>query len=88
MGNPRCGYRRRMHTLLISNGLRTSELNSRPLWRDMLHGVHQERGGYIDGAWHVAHWYWETPRIGMMFQDNGTMNGHSILGRIFRFSDG
>jgi len=76
-----------MHNLLISNGLRTCKLNSRPLWRDTLHGVLQEGGGYIDGSWHVSHWDWETPRIGMTFQDNGTMNGHSILGWILRFSD-
>jgi hypothetical protein len=63
--------------LLISNERRKSKLNSRPLWRDTLRGVRPERGGYIDGAWNVSHWYWETPRIGMMFQDNGTMNGHS-----------
>jgi hypothetical protein len=77
-----------MHTLLISNELRKSKLNSGPLWGDTLHGVHPKRGGSIDGACHVSHWYWETPRIGMMFQDNGTMNGHSTLGWILQFSGG
>jgi len=88
MGNPWFGDQRRMHTLLISNWLRTSKLNSRLMWRDTLHGVCQERGGYPDGGWQVSHWYWETPRIGMMFQDHGTMNGHSTLGWILWFSDG
>jgi len=60
----------------------------KPLWRDTLHGVLQEQGWLMDGGSHVSHWYWETPRIGMMFQDNGTMNGHSILEWILRFSDG
>jgi len=77
-----------MQTMLISNGLRTSRLNSRPSWRDTLYGVLLEHGGYIDGARDVYQWYWETPRIGMKFQDIGTMNGHSILGWILRLSAG
>jgi len=88
MGNHWFGYWRRMHTLLISNRLRTSKLNSRLLWRDTLYRVRPERGGFIDGSWHVSHWYWETTRIGMTFYDNGTMNGHSILGWNLWFSDG
>jgi len=88
MGNPWFRYRRRMRTLLISNGLRTSEQNSRPGWRYTLHGVRQERGRFIHGVWHVSHWYWETPKIRVTFQDNCTMNCHSILGWILRFSDG
>ena len=82
------GYRRTQHTLFISNELKTSKGNSRCLWRDTLHGVRWEHGGYIDGACHVSHWYWETLRIGMMFLDNGTMNGDSTLGWILSFSDG
>jgi len=82
------GYERRMHTLLITNGMRTNKLNSEPVWRDTLHRVLQERAGCIDGGWHIFHGYSKTPRIGMTFQDNGTMNGQSILGWILRFSDG
>ena len=48
----------------------------------------QERGGFIYGGGHASHWYWETPRIGMTFLDNGTMNGHSTLGWILQFSAG
>ena len=87
MGNSLFGYRKRMHTLLISNWLRRSKLNQRPLWSNILHRVHQEHGGYIDGGWHVSHWYWEIPRIRMMILDNGMKNGRSIPGWIFWFSD-
>jgi len=88
MGNHLFRYQRIMHTLLILNGLRKSKLYYSPWWKDTLHKVLQECGGYIDGSWHVSHWYWETPKIGMMSQDNGTMNGHSILGWILQLSDG
>jgi len=80
MANHFFGYQRRMHTLLIMNGPRKSKLNYRPLWNDTLQKVLQEHGGYIDGVWHVSHWYWETPKIRMTFQNNGTMNGHPRLG--------
>jgi hypothetical protein len=40
--------------------------------------------------WRLAwfYWYWETPKIGMTLQDNGTLNSHSILGWILWFTDG
>jgi len=82
MGNHLFKSQRRMHTLLIPNGLRKSKLNERPMWKDTLPKVLQECGGYIDGGWHASHWYWETPKIGMTFQDIGTINSHSILGWI------
>jgi len=82
------GFRRRMHPLLIMNWLRRSKLNERPLWKDKLPRVLQEHGAFIGGSWHGSHWYWETPIIRMMFQDNGTMNSHSILGWILWFPDG
>jgi len=88
MGNHLSGYQSRMHTPLISNGLRTRKRKYRRLWSGTLHGVLQERGGYIDGSQHVSQWYWETPRIRMTCLDNGTMNEHSILGWILRFPDG
>jgi len=77
-----------MHTLLILNALKNSKVNYRPLRRDRLGGVIQKHGGHRDGGWHACDWYWETPRIGMMFQDNGIMNGHSTLGWILQCSDG
>jgi len=88
MGNHLFGYWRKMHTFLISNELNKSKQNWRPLWRNILHGVVQECGGFIDGGWHATHWYWETPRIGMMFLDNSTINCHSTLGWILQFYDG
>jgi hypothetical protein len=69
-----------MHPLLISIGQRKGKLNYRHVWKDTLQKVLQERGGYIDGGWNVSHSYWETLKIRMTFQDNGTMNGHLILG--------
>ena len=80
------GYRRRMHTLMISNELRPSKRNWRLLLWDTLHQVLQVCRAYIDGSRHVPGWYWETPRIGMMFQDIGPTNGHSIPVWILRFS--
>jgi len=77
-----------MHTLFICNGLRKSNLQKRLFQNDTLRKVLQERGGYIDDSRHVSHWYWKTPKIGMTFQDNGTMNGHSIVGLILPFSEG
>jgi hypothetical protein len=74
--------------MLILNDMRMTKINYRPLWRDTLHGVLQEHGGYIDGGWHASHWYWDEPRIGMTLLRNGTMNGHMIPGWILRFSDG
>jgi len=88
MGTHLCGYPTRMHTLLISNGLKKSKQNWRPLQRDTLHRVFQERGGFINGGWHASPWYWDTLRIGMSFLDNGTMDGHTILGWILQFSYG
>jgi len=87
MGNHLFRYRRRMHTLLISNELKKTKQNWRSLWRDTLHGVLQERGGFVERGWHASHWYWVTPRIGMTFLENGTMNGHSTLGWILQFPD-
>jgi len=81
-------YRWRVNTLWILNGLKKSEHNLRPLWRDTLHGVLQERRGFPDSVWHASDWYWETPRIRMTFLDNGTMNRHSTLGWILQFSNG
>jgi len=63
-----------MQTLLISNGLRISKLNSMPLWSDRLQGVLSECAGFINVTWHVSHSYWDILRIGMTFYDNGTMN--------------
>jgi len=88
MGKHLLEYRSRMHTLLTLNGRKKSKLNWWPLWRDTLLRVLQEHGGYIDGSLHAAHWYWETPRIGIMFHDNGTMNGHVTLRWILQFSAG
>jgi hypothetical protein len=88
IGNHLFQHESRMHTTLILNGMRMSMLNKRPLWRDTLYGVLQRRAEFIDSGWHVPHWYWETPRIGMTFQDNGTMNGLSILRWILQFSHG
>jgi len=68
--------------------MRTSKSNWKPLCRDSFHWVLQECGGYMDGGWQVSHWDWETPRIGMIFQDNGWMNSHLILGWIVRSSNG
>jgi len=81
------GYRRRMQTLLISNGLKKRKQNVRLLWTDTLHGVPQECERFIDGGWHATHWYWVTPRIGMTFLDNGSINGHLTFGWILQNSD-
>ena len=83
----RFGLRMNMHSLLISYYLWTSKLNSRPLWNDTHHGLLPERVAFIDGAWHISHGYWESPRIGKTLQDNGPMNGHSIIGWILRLSN-
>jgi len=80
-------YWRTMHALLISDGLRTSTRHWRTIWRDTLHGVRQEHGGYIYGCCHVSHWYWGTPRIWMTCMDNTMMTGHLILGWILWFSN-
>ena len=87
MGNHLFRCWRRMHNLLISNRLRKSKQYWKPLWTDTLHRVLQEHGVCMHGGWHASRWYWETPRIGMMFQNNRTMNGHSTLGWILQFSE-
>jgi len=88
MGHHSFGCQRSIQTLLIPNGLRTRKRKLRLFSSDTLHRVLREYGGYIDAAWHDFHWYWETPRMAITFQDDGRMNGHSILGRILQFSDG
>jgi hypothetical protein len=50
------------------------------LWGDTLHRVLQEGGEYIDGGCDASDEYWKRPMIGMMFQDNETMNGHLTVG--------
>jgi hypothetical protein len=88
MGNSWFSYRKRMHTLLISNGLRTNKLIKIHVLRDILHGVLQVCGEYLAGGWYVSHWHEETPRIGIRILGSGVMNGHSILDWILRFSNG
>jgi len=68
--------------------LKTNKESWRLLWRETLHWVLKEHGGYTGGGWHTSHWYWATPKIGMTFLDNGTKNGHSTLEWILQFSDG
>jgi hypothetical protein len=77
-----------MHTLLISNELNKRMQSRKPLSIDTLHGVLQERGGFIDGGGHRSLLYWKTPRIGMTLLDNRTMDGHPTHGWILQHSDG
>lgn len=81
-------YHWTMYTSLIFSGLRTSKSDWGLLWNDRLHRVLSERRGLINGWLYVSRSRWVTPRISMTCPDNGTMNGHLIVGWIFQFSDG
>jgi len=88
MENHLFGYQRNMHTSLILSGLRKCNDNHRIVWKESLHGVYQVHGWFIDGAKHVSRKCWDTPRIATTWLENGSMNGHSILGSILQTPSG
>jgi len=74
--------------LLIGNSVMTSKVQWRPLWKNTLHKVLQERGGFINGRSQGYHSYREIPKIRITHLDNRMINGHSILGWILRSVNG